>query len=425
MFVGREQFTELKATLRTNKLRTALTGFSVGWGILLLIILLSSGAGFRNAVFKSSTTVGLNNSAVNLYFSGTSIPYNGLPSGFYPRYSLRDCERIAEQIPEIKLYAPVVRNWFNVEAENRSASVGVLGTFPVYNKIQEHRFFTAEGRFLNDLDIKEARKVIVLSDETAQNLFGKPENAFGKSVKLAGISLKVIGVCKKTTRYNSICYIPYTTMKTLFSSRAVSVSQMLVLGPRIVDEVSEDAFKAKFVKVCAGIKGFSPEDKRVVWVNSTAQSLKMMDQIFGGIDLLLWIIGLSTLTIGLVGVINIMQITVTERRREIGIRKALGAKSKDIISSVLLESVVVTLISGLAGLSIGVGIMALVNKMIETTGLGTKVVDGNAIYIFYKPIINFETTLTALLIMILGGLIAGYLPARKAVRVPTVEAMRK
>ncbi len=410
-----------------NKLRTALTGFSVGWGILLLIVLLSSGAGLKNAVIKSSSNVGLNEQAVSLYFSRTTIPYNGLPRGYRPNYSFNDCEQIVKALPEIKRFAPCVDIYSTISANNRSSSGVVLGTNSLFNEIKELQFFSSEGHFFNQVDMRENNKVIILPQGVAKNLFGDVKKVVGKEVRLESISYRVIGVYKTgSSSYNNPCYIPITTFSMLYPYQAqYGIYKLMLLGPKILDDKDEEAFRQRFVKICASMKGFSPDDTRAVWLNSNGSQLRSMNKLFNGINYLLWIIGLSTLTIGLVGVINIMQIAVTERKREIGIRKALGAKSGDIISSILLESVFVTLISGLIGLVLGVGLMALLSQIMETTGLGTKVIDGRTAYIFYKPIIDLRTSILALTTMIVGGLIAGYLPARKAVRVPTVEAMRK
>lgn len=200
---------------------------------------------------------------------------------------------------------------------------------------------------------------------------------------------------------------------------------MVILNPTIRSAEDEKRLQTDVTALAARLKGFDPTDTNAIDVNSVASMLSSIDQLTSGLDIFLAIIGGSTLLIGIIGVVSIMQIAVSERKKEIGIRKALGAKPRDIISMILWESSLVTLISGLVGLVLGVGLMAWVSYLMQELGLGTTTIDEQTSYLFVNPLITFKTALGTLMVMVISGVIAGYLPARRAIRVPVVEAMRK
>lgn len=420
--LGREQLQEILETLSANKLRTALTGFSVGWGVLLLVILLSSGMGLRNAMVQNMSNAGYDDQSSELYFYSISIPHNGLPQWYSPTYTEEDARHIVKQLQgEVTLYAPYTSLWGNLTRQDRSANINVEATTPAFTHLRSLRYLASGSRFINEQDEQEERKVIVLSDATARTLFDSLEEAIGQRVFFKGLSFTVVGIYQGSRGQWSSNYIPLAVAKVLERQRGLT--GIYLLTPNITNDEGEAKLSKRILSIASALKGFSPQDERAISLRSQASQQALVGKITLGIDIFLWIIGLSTLGIGLVGVVSIMQIAVTERKREIGIRKALGARPRAIITMVLTESVFITLISGLIGLIIGVGIMSLVSFALA---MNAPVPDPTkpSPTLFTEPILSFATALGTILVMVLGGLIAGYLPARKAVRIPTVEAMR-
>ncbi len=429
--MGREQINEILTTLSTNKLRTVLTGFAVGWGVFLLVILLSSGMGLRNGIMSNFDAMGYNDTSAELEFGSLSIPYRGKPQWYSPLYTREDCDRIAADHPEeITLIAPYCKSYGNVFTYGARKTEGqLIGTVHTYAELKGIHLIGASSRFLNERDETERRKVIVLNKTTATSLFDTPEAALGKTIFLQNTPLTVVGVYKGNNGQWSPNFIPLSTAQTLKlhnnKLKPNALSGMYMQCPLISTEAEADSLERRLVRYLASVKEFSPEDYNTLYLSSSAADLNTANQITGGISIFLWIIGLSTLAIGVVGVVSIMQIAVTERRKEIGIRKALGARPWDIISMILMESVLITLVAGLGGLVVGVGIMAGVDSAMQAMGIGQTEIMDQTSYIFISPLINLETALMAILVMVGGGLLAGYLPARKATRIPTVEAMRR
>lgn len=431
-YFGKEQLQELLTTLGANKLRTALTGFAVGWGILLLVVLLSAGTGFNNGITETYRSIGSNTETVDFEIGWVTIPVNGHTEWSVPKFTESDMKFLAEANASVIRLATPISNAYGLTLEGGGTreSARAIGVRKEYAQIQQLRMVVPGSRFINDKDELETRKVVILPQFYATALFGDAEKALGQKVLIKQIGFTVVGVCKDYYGRWTPLVMPLSTMRLLHLNTwdtPEHISSVRMLCPSIKTEAQVDSLKAVFVRQLAPRLGTSPEDKDVVYLSSEAVSNATMGKVLGGIEIFLWIVGLSTLIIGLVGVINIMQITVTERRREIGVRKALGAQPKDIIAMILTESVIVTLIAGLAGLVVGVAIMAGVDHVVTTMGIGdlAKSGDGNMNGIlFLHPVIRLDTAIGAILVMLIGGVLAGYLPARKAVRVPVVEAMR-
>lgn len=424
--IGREELKEVFATLGANKLRTALTGFAVGWGILILVLLLSSGAGISNGIYRSMSMSGMDNAGVRVAFGWMSVPYNGFPKYYEPKYTTQDIEEVRRHLGDkVRSVSGYHETWGqNASYGGRMAQLPVLGVNEEMPQVRHIQLLTRDSRFINASDVSELRKVVVLAESAAKKLFGTPQGAVGKDVEMDKVIYRVIGVCKNDMGGKGHSYVPLTTAQLM--SKRYHINGFFALMPSLKTEEQEKAFREQLVKIFAPLKGFSPQDDTLFWIRSRAQDLEMFDDVSGGIDTFLWIMGLSTLFIGLVGVVNIMQISVAERKKEIGIRKALGAKPRSILGMVLTESVFVTLISGLIGLSAGVGLVALITQIMEATGIGRReIIEGSfTLELLVNPIITPSTALGAVLVMVVGGLLAGYFPARRALRVPTVEAMR-
>lgn len=431
-YLGREQIDELLATLRTNKLRTALTGFAVGWGILLLVLLLSAGAGFGNGVRASLQSIGFNGESVEFRVGWIQLPINGHKQWGTPKVTEGDMNFLVASNPRSIKWATPVNHAYNlkVEANGILVEARASGVRKEYGEIQRLKLLVPTSRFINDKDERESRKVVVVSDMLATELFGDKDKALGSKILINKVGFTIVGVCKAYYGKWTPMIMPLSTMRLLrlgadaYTPDALAEIQMLCPGIRTEQQV--DSLRRVLTRQLAPRLGTSPEDEGIVQLSSQAASNATIGTILVGIDVFLWIVGLSTLVIGLVGVINIMQITITERKRELGVRKALGAQPRDIIAMILSESVVITLVSGLIGLVSGVGIMLVVDYYITTMGIGDLSSRGEEMNgtLYQHPMISLTTAVGTLLVMLLGGLIAGYLPARKAVRLSAVEAMR-
>lgn len=428
---GREQLQELLATLAANKLRTALTGFAVGWGILLLVVLLSAGTGLSNAINREADKLGMTLEEVEMSTGWVSIPHGSWVRWAQISLTQPDLDflRTANHEDITALTAYQIAYYQRLEANGIAESRDVYGVEGAYGNIRALRLVTSGSRFISERDQAEARKVVVIPEGIAKALYNDADKALGQELSIQGIIFRIVGVSKDTNGSWSSLYIPLSTMQMLWRQRdgnksPASFDGAIMLCPRIKTQDDCDELQRRLCRQLSARLGTSPEDENLLRLSSRAAGNDMMQSMTLGIDIFLWVIGLSTLVIGLVGVVNIMQITVAERKREIGVRKALGAKPWDIIVMILSESVLVTLISGLAGLSVGVGLMALVDRYLVQQGIGQSQIEGMELTLFLNPVINLPTAVGALLVMIIGGILAGYLPARKAVRIPVVEAMR-
>lgn len=429
LFSYQEEWTELLHTLAANKIRTVLTGFAVGWGILILVILLSAGKGFQNGMMDNMNQNGMSESSINLYMGGTSIAYKGMPKWKNIRLYTSDLEAMERDLSHwIERAVPYPHlGTISVSYQGRSASGGLQSTTSAYTQVRHMPLQGRGARFINESDVQQARKVLVIGLKVCQELFSSADEAIGRLVFLDGIGFTIVGVHNLPTDQSRI-YMPISTQQRLNLGRSdgLGLSGALLLVPRVQTQEDEEAFRGELLRYLAGRKGFSPEDKSVITLWSRVEMLRTTSMIFSAINLFLWILGVSTLVIGVIGVINIMQIVVSERKREIGIRKALGARPADVVRMILLESVFVTTISGLGGMVIGVWLMHLVGYLMQTMNVGSFAFSGgdSDIRLFIEPMIDFPNAVGAVLVMILGGVLAGYLPARRAVRLSAVEAMR-
>ncbi|WP_282918393.1 ABC transporter permease [Porphyromonas macacae] len=433
----RDSIQEIASSLRTNKLRTILTGFAVGWGVLLLVILLGAGQGLNNGIHQNIENQGMNSSAINIWAGLTTMPYKGFGDKRWCKLKLSDCDLILENLSEVKEVSPLLGSWaINYEFKERLSSGSLKGVTGNYQKFFKQKFVTQNSRFINEADNFSFKKVIVLNDVVANNLFGSPERAMNQVILVSKSSeegtskayfrFTVVGVVKGVNGNYSDNYIPISTMRNLkFNSymKYDEIHEINLLCPDIKTDAQMEDLHIRIARLLAPIHQYDPKDTEAIGMSSVSSETRKIEKVFVAMDVLLWVIGLSTLAIGIVGVVNIMQVAVTERRREFGIRKALGAKPKDIIGMVVLESIFVTLISGLSGLIVGVWLMASVSNIMEKQGWGVISIGDNSAQLLQDPIITIGTAIGAVFVMVMSGIIAGYLPARKAVKIQAIEAM--
>ncbi|HEY0894526.1 MAG TPA: ABC transporter permease [Cellvibrio sp.] len=404
---------EILYTLRMNKLRTALTAFGVFWGIFMLILLLGAGRGMQNGVYEDFGSDVLD--FIVAYTGTTSVAYKGMGLGRQIQLTLEDVEAIKQQIPGVRfIAAESQREGISIVYGRKNASFAVLGVPDEYFDVKESIPFNL-GRKINPLDEQELRKITVIGSVVAERLFGKDVDPVNKDVRVNGVMMKVVGVFYdkgNRGRDSERIYIPQPTFQKIFgeSNRIGSIW----LRP----EIGLDGFalEKSVIELLQRRHSVSPEDKRAVRSFNMAEPAKMVNGLFFGINALIWFVGLGTLMAGIVGVSNIMIITVKERTREIGIRKALGATPFSIVGTLLFESILVTGIAGYAGLVLGVGLIELISFGLNSAGA--------QLPFFKDPEINFQVAITAIVLLVVVGALAGLMPALRAAKIMPIEAMR-
>ena len=411
----REQFQEIFATIKRNKLRTFLTGFSVAWGIFMLIILLGSGNGLKHGITDNFSDGALN--TITLYGGYASMPYQGFQNGRRIRLNERDMEILKttfpNQIKDITALAYHGNSQMAYGKEYYSTNLyGVTSEFAPIDGI-----ILTSGRFINETDVKERRKVVVLDKLATTTLF-KDEDPVGKTVLIDKMGYTVVGTYKSNEYFQSSnVYVPLTTMFLIYMGDKREVNNIAFTVEGIETTEQSDAFKEKIRARLGAAHSFNPEDRQAMWINDRMENYKDTMLIFRGITIFIWIIGIGTL---IAGVSNIMLVTVRERTFEFGIRKAMGAKPVSLIKLVLLESILITGTFGYIGMIGGVGIMEIVNLFVERAAAASP----DDFQMFKNPTLDLSTMLSATLVLVIAGMIAGYVPARRAAQIKTFDAMR-
>ncbi len=399
---------EIFSTIQKNKLRTVLTGFSVFWGIFMLIILLGSGYGLQNSVLSH-----FNRGAVNsmwIFPGSTGISYQGMKPGREIKMNDEDYEKTKADTDEVDK----ITSRF-VIAFNTTLSYGEKTAKYEIHSARESDIYVEqmeiiEGRFINITDLKKSRKVTVISPVVRDYFFGT-KSPIGEYIVANGIAFRVIGVFKDASEQNHYrIYIPTTTAQNLYNGRnqisiiGLTVKDMTLAGSRDFEKKLRAQFGARHK--------FDPADDKALFVNNNFEGYHETMNVFLGIRIFIWLIGILSIVASIVGVANIMLISVKERTKEIGVRKALGATPGSIIGMVLMESVLITSFFGYIGLFLGNLIIDFVAKHIPPNPM------------FSNPEVNISTAVGATLLLIIAGAIAGYFPARNAANIRPIEALR-
>ncbi len=416
-----ELLNEIWQTARRNKLRTALTGFAVAWGIFMLIVLLGAGNGLINAQMEQSNRF-LSNSM--MVFGGqTSKPYQGLKEGRSIRLQASDMAITKNDFKENIDYvgAQYVSPTTTISLGQEYVSSSIIGVYPNHTKIDKIEIL--HGRFINEIDLKDKRKVIVLSNNHAKELLGndKYETLLGKYVKVGQFAFQVIGIFKDDENGSSYPYSPHSTIKSIYGAKTDNIGRIEFTFHGLPTEEDNEAFEKEYQQRLNANHQAAPDDENALWLwNRYTQSMQMQTGI-GIIRTALWIVGLFTLLSGIVGVSNIMLITVKERTREFGIRKAIGAKPWSVLRLIIVESVIITAIFGYVGMLIGIA----ANQYMDAT-LGHEVIDTGLFKatMFVNPTVGLDTCIRATAVIIIAGTIAGLIPAIKAARIRPIEALR-
>lgn len=418
-FFDPDSWKEIFSTLKKNKLRTFFTAFGVFWGIFMLIVMLGSGTGLQNGV-----STGMGDMATNSMFmwtQRTSVPYKGLPRGRFYNFSNGDTQALLDNIPEIEHIAPRLQVFFrggdnNVVRGERTGNFRMQGDYPAYNIIDPMEI--VQGRFINDIDIKEYRKNVVITQRVYEEMFNPGEDPIGEYLRVSGVWFKVVGWCKskkndqQAENENQQIFIPFTTMQKTFN-----------MGDRVgwysmtaKENVSVSVVEAKAKDLMKKRHRIAPSDDRAIGSANVEEEFMKMTNLFRGINVLIWIVGIGTLLAGVVGVSNIMMIIVKERTQEIGIQRAIGATPVAIMTQIITESIFLTAFAGYVGLLFGVAIIEMVNYFLAQTGASTGM--------FSNPTVDFSVAIKALVVLVISGAFAGMIPARRAVNIKPIDALR-
>jgi putative ABC transport system permease protein len=414
---------EIFATLRKNKLRTTLTGLSVSWGIFILIVLLGASNGLKNGVTANFEHRAVNR--INMWTGITSMPYQGLKSGRNLKFSEQEISVVEDKIKESRLVTARSNRTQNISYGTEYGSYQINGVMPSYAEMEKLVFEPGNGRFFNHLDYTQRSKVIVIDKQMAEVLF-KEKSPLGEYVKVGQLMFKVIGVNSKKEQWGgSVAYIPFSTMQVVFNTDKKFYQLSFT-----VEGLETTAENERFNKSLRNLMGrqlkFDPEDSQALWVNNSQSDYIETMKIFSGVNLFVTIVGILTLIAGIVGVSNIMLVSVKERTREIGIRKAIGAPPASILTSIILESIIITAIFGYIGMFLGIGVTEIMNFITEQAANVAQSADGGPqMSVFKNPTVNIGYAIFATVLLVISGVIAGYLPARKAVKIKPIEAMRQ
>ncbi len=426
-----ELLNEIWQTARRNKLRTSLTGFAVAWGIFMLVVLLGAGNGLINAQLQQSDRF-LSNSM--MVFGGrTSKPYQGLKEGRRIRLQTRD---ITTTDSEFKGIVDEVGAQYETSATishgEEYINTSITGVYPNHTKIDKIEML--HGRFINEIDQKEKRKVLVLSSKQAKELLGVQgkdisltshhsplASLIGNYLKVAGFAFKVVGIYKDEESGSSEAFSAYSTIKGIFGANTDEAGQLEFTFHGLTTEKANDDFEKDYRRRLNANHQAHPEDQSSVWLWNRYTNNMQMEQGIGIIRTALWIVGLFTLLSGIVGVSNIMLITVKERTHEFGIRKAIGAKPWNILRLIIVESVIITTFFGYIGMVLGVA----ANEYMDAT-LGHNEIDTGLFKatMFVDPTVGLDVCIEATMVMVIAGTIAGLIPAFKASRIRPIEALR-
>ena len=411
--------TEIWSTAKRNKLRTGLTGFAVAWGIFMLIVLLGAGNGLINAQMQQNERFLANSMMV---FGGqTSKAYKGLKEG--RRINLQDKDMgttrhdFANHVDEVG--AELEQGGLTMSRVQQYVTVSLTGVYPNHVKINKREIL--EGRFINEIDIRDKRKVVVLSQTQAKELKKDYASLIGEYVNVGDLAFRVVGNYKNDeSERNTDAFTSFTTMKTMYG-KGDRVGNIEYSFYGLTTEQQIKDFERSYRMRINKNHQAAPEDERSVWLwNRYTQNMQMSTGI-SIIRTALWIVGLFTLLSGIVGVSNIMLITVKERTREFGIRKAIGATPWAILKLIIIESIIITTFFGYIGMVLGVA----ANEYMDAT-LGHDVIDTGLFRatMFVNPTVGLDVCIEATAVMILAGTLAGLIPARKAARIRPIEALR-
>ena len=416
----RELIKEIWSTSKRNKLRTSLTGFAVAWGIFMLIFLLGAGNGLINAQLQQSTRFLAN--SMRVFPGETSKAYKGLKEGRSITLNDRDILISNETYGQYVDDVGGRLEQYNVNinyGDNYVASQSLVGVAPTHPKIDKTELIA--GRFINEIDMKDQRKNVVLSRSQAKELCKDYRSLVGKNVKISNLNFQVVGIYKDDeSRNNTDAFIAYSTIKTIYAKGDDAGSLEFTIKNLKTQEDNEQ-FERNYRASINNNHQAAPDDDRTIWLWNRYMDNIQMNQGIAIMQTALWIVGLFTLLSGIVGVSNIMLITVKERTREFGVRKAIGAKPWSILKLIITESIIITSFFGYIGMVCGVAANEIMDATIGHTTVDTGLFKAA---MFVNPTVGLGTCIGATITIVIAGTIAGLIPAIKAARIRPIEALR-
>ncbi len=418
--LSRDQWEEILESLSSNWFRTIMTAFGVFWGIFILVILLASGNGLGNGVKQSFE--GLATNSMFMFSRQTSISYKGLNKGRRYNFKLSDVEAIKQNVNGLKIVSP--RNRLggfggnnNVQRGLKNGAYNVYGDYPEI--IEQMPLQVTEGRFLNHIDINKERKVAVIGLSVVDELYNKDEEVMGSTIKINGVNFQVVGVFEKKGMGNQDAeeaqkeiYVPFTTYgKAFHTGQDVGFMAITADDDHIITNLQDDIFD-----VIKRRHKIHPDDDRAIGSFDLYQQFSKINGLTLTLNAVAYFVGILVLLSGIIGISNIMLIVVKERTNEIGVRRALGATPWQIRGQVLLESIFLTIIAGMAGIVFATGILWVANYLLDQAD--------SANMMFANPTVGLGAIIAALVILVVSGLLAGFIPAQNAIRIKPVDALR-
>ena len=395
------------------------TSFGVFWGILMLVILLGSGNGLKNGIMKN--VEGFSTNSAFFFSERTGEPYKGYKKGRYWQMRNRDLEAIQQRVKGVRYLSPMIMQWGgqnNVVKGQKSGTYNVRGVYSQYFQIETPNILA--GRLLNEIDMLDKRKVCVIGSSVREDLFGQEEDPIGQYIRVNGIYYQVVGVIDPKAKGINIGGRVDQSIMTPFKTLQQTSNQgdkFWFLCATADNNYPCDKMVEDIKDVLRSQNEISPTDEQAISSITIAKQFETFELLFTGINALVWLVGIGTLLAGVIGVSNIMMVTVRERTREIGVRRAIGAKPIDIISQIMSESLLLTSIAGLLGLSTGVFLLDIVNKAL---------MNGNSEDVFFSDVgIHIGTAVTATFILLISGLLAGLIPAWRAMQIKAIDAIRE
>ena len=415
---NRDRWQEILEVLTTNWFRTVLTAFGVFWGILILIILLSAGKGLENGIKADFGDIATN--TMFMWTRSTTKAHMGLPIGRRFRFKVEDVKSINDNIPDLRFISP--RNQLggfgndnNVVRGLNTGAYNVYGDYPEI--INQDPMTVTEGRFINQNDIREKRKIAIIGAGVKNELYDKGEEVLGSYIKIQGVNFMVVGTYKKNSNdgdgeeAQKEIYVPFTSFSQAFNM-GNNVGWMAITAN---DGASISRLKEDIVNLMKTRHKIHPDDTRAVGYFDLYEQYNRVESLFGAMSFIAYFVGILVLLSGIIGVSNIMLIVVKERTKEIGIRRALGEDPWSIKKQILMESVFLTIVSGMAGIIIGALFIYGVNALLDANG---------PVDMFLNPSVSLGVVTIALLILVLSGLMAGFIPAQSAIKVKPIDALR-
>lgn len=414
----KDKWQEIWLTIMRNKMRSLLTAFGVFWGIFMLVLMSGSGNGLEEGIISGVKDFPKN--SCYFFSERTSEPYAGFAKGRNWSIHTSDMEILKERFPEIERISAIMFEWNekNTLRNNKYGAYMVKGLSPDYLFIEPQRMLY--GRYINEVDIRERRKVCVIGEQVYQEMFMPEENPLGKLLQINGVAYRVVGVNIPVTkiqiggRSEASIILPFSTMQQSYNRG----DKMDCIALSVNEKFSVSVLEEEMKKAIKKHNRISPDDLQAVGSINVEKEFKMFSSLFGGINILIWIVGIGTLLAGAVGVSNIMLVTVRERTKEIGIRRALGAYPRSILVQIMSESLILTLLAGFAGLFMGVGLLYVIDILMQNLSHGEQM-------FFASPQISFATAVSASFVLIVTGLLAGCLPAWRALQIKAIDAIRE